>query len=233
MNFQILKKIVFLIKSKTPINIILKFFVSKIKDIFLKKQKKMYKRENQNFLQQKSVSVDYFSSNCFYFFNILKKMKFFNYLEIGSFEGNSSMFIARTFSDSKVFCIDNWEGTEEYYGVDFKNIEKNFDKNTKNFTNIFKIKKTSDRFFFDNNLKFEVIYIDGYHKGNQVYKDINNSWKALVPGGLIILDDYIWKFFTKIEDNPCYAINSFLKTIKGKYKVLLVSNSQIFIQKMS
>ena len=79
---------------------------------------------------------------------------------------------------------------------------------------------------------FDAIYIDGYHHGAQVYKDCINSWKFLKNDGLLICDDYIWRFYSNLRDNPCYAINVFLSEIVGTYKLEKVSNSQIFIKKI-
>ena len=121
--------------------------------------------------------------------------------------------------------------SEEEFDKVFERIEENFDKNTSEFKNIMKLKTLSDDFFKDNKIKFDAIYIDGYHKGSQVFKDFKNSWQTLNVGGILIFDDYIWKFFSKIEDNPCYAINKYLNEISKNIKVLKVSNSQLFIQK--
>ena len=229
---MLLKKIKFLVKSKAPLEVILVFFIEKIKSVLIKNRKKKFKKENQNFLKEKKITSDYFSSNSFYFFDTLKELKKINYLEIGAFEGNSSMFVARKFNLSQVYCVDNWEGIEEYYNLDFNKIEENFNENIKEFKNIIKLKKTSDDFFMDNKIKFDVIYIDGYHKASQVIKDFKNSWNCLLPNGILIFDDYIWQFFKNIEDNPCFAVNTFLKSIKNQYKILIVSNSQLFIKKI-
>lgn len=78
---------------------------------------------------------------------------------------------------------------------------------------------------------FDAIYVDGYHLGSQVYKDCLNSWNCINKGGFLICDDYIWNFYPDFKDNPCFAINNSLKTIKGSYKLKKVSNSQIFIKK--
>jgi hypothetical protein len=48
---------------------------------------------------------------------------------------------------------------------------------------------TSDNFFKENNEKFDVIFIDGLHESEQVYRDINNSINSLNDGGTIILHD--------------------------------------------
>ena len=228
----ILYKILFLIKSKASLNIILIFFKTKILNIFIKNKIKERKKENIVFLKNKNITTDYFSSHAYNFYEILKKFDKFNYLEIGSFEGNSAMFVARNFLNSNIYCIDSWKGDEEYYNLEFQRIEENFNKNTSEFKNIIKFKALSDDFFKNNNIKFDAIYIDGYHKGSQVFKDFQNSWKILNVGGILIFDDYIWKFFSKIEENPCYAINKYLNEIGKNTKVLKVSNSQLFVQKI-
>ena len=228
---MIFNKILFLIRSKASFNIILIFFKTKIINIFIKKKIKESKKENAMFLKKKNITTDYFSSHAYNFYEILKKFNKFNYLEIGSFEGNSAMFVARNFINSKIYCIDSWQGDEEYYDLEFERIEENFDKNTSEFKNIMKLKTLSDDFFTNNKIKFDAIYIDGYHKGSQVFKDFKNSWQTLNVGGILIFDDYIWKFFSKIEDNPCYAINKYFNEISKNIKVLKVSNSQLFIQK--
>jgi hypothetical protein len=80
---------------------------------------------------------------------------------------------------------------------------------------------------------FDTIYIDGYHHGSQVYKDCKNAWKFLKIQGYLICDDYIWDFYKITQDNPCYAINRFLLEMKGRFKIAKVSNSQIYIKKIS
>mgnify|MGYP006142130499 CR=1 FL=1 len=228
----ILKKLLFLYYSNASKYIYLNFILTKFKNIFLKKKIKLKKNQHINFLGKKKITHDYFSSHAYNFSDIFNQFKFCKYLEIGSFEGNSAMFVAKNFPDSKIHCIDNWIGTNEYQkDLEFSNVEKNFNLNMSEFDNYTKYKLTSDEFFRINQNHFNVIYIDGYHKADQVLKDFINSWSVLHVKGIIIFDDYIWKFFDKIEDNPCYAINKYLKEIKKNLKILKVSNSQLFIQK--
>jgi predicted O-methyltransferase YrrM len=230
---DIIKKLIFLYQSRANKFIHLNFVITKLKNIFLKKYIKYKKKNHVDFLKKKYITHDYFSSHAYNFFNILNKFNSFEYLEIGSFEGNSAMFVAKNFPNSNICCVDNWVGTEEYENINFSSVEYNFDNNMSEFNNYKKFKLLSDEFFKNNQHKFDVIYIDGYHKGSQVLKDFMNSWKILNQGGVIIFDDYIWKFFDKIQDNPCYAINEYLEKIKNDVKILKVSNSQLFIQKIN
>ncbi len=230
---NIIKKFFFLYKSKANKLIYLSFIITKLKNIFLKRRIKLNKRIHINFLTRKNITHDYFSSHTFNFLSILSKFNNFRYLEIGSFEGNSAMFVAKNFPNSDIYCVDNWSGTEEYKNLKFSTVESNFDKNMFEFDNYKKFKISSDDFFKNNTISFDVIYIDGYHKGSQVFKDFINSWKILNNNGVIIFDDYIWQFFDKIENNPCYSINKYLNKINKDAKILKVSNSQLFIQKRS
>ena len=228
-----LKKIFFLIQSSTSISVIIKFIVCKFLRIFSKSKIKKEKKYYKSLLKDLITSSDFFSNNVYYFFKYIKSYEKFNYLEIGSYEGCSAIYLANRFKESKIFCVDIWERVKEEYNesIDFNYIEKNFDINSRNYHNIYKIKKYSDNFFLENNQTFDVIYVDGHHLAEQVYKDAVNSWNVLNKKGLIIFDDYIWKNYDDIAKNPCYAINKFLKERSDTLDVLEVTNSQIFIKK--
>jgi cephalosporin hydroxylase len=226
-------KLSFLYKSESPSIVIYIFLISKIKNIFIKSKIKKEKTKHKIILSKKIISNDYFSSNAFYFYNLLKKLpKNFKYLEIGSYEGNSALYVSTNFPHSNVTCVDLWEGVEEYKGKDFSIIEKNFDLNLKGLSNINKIKSTSDNFFNRNKIMYDFVYIDGNHKFDYVLRDCENAWRFLSKGGFLVCDDYIWNYYKDLLDNPCYAINSFIKKKNAEIKVLSVTNSQIFIKKI-
>ena len=48
---------------------------------------------------------------------------------------------------------------------------------------------TSDEFFARNKKKFDIVFIDGLHLHDQVWRDITNSLKFLNKNGMIILHD--------------------------------------------
>jgi predicted O-methyltransferase YrrM len=98
--------------------------------------------------------------------------------------------------------------------------------------NVNKIKSTSDNFFVQNKNMYDFIYLDGNHKFDYVIKDCENAWKFLNIGGFLVCDDYIWNYYRDIKQNPCFAVNKFLEKNK-QAKILLVSNSQIFLQKLN
>ena len=228
-------RILFLKKCNAPLAVYYIYFLTKLRNFFFKRKIKYEKRKHKDFLKNKIISIDFFSPHAFNFLTILKKFKRqFNYLEIGSYEGNSALFVANNFPNSHISCVDTWVKTDEYdKKINFNIIEKNFNNNISNHKNIKKSKNTSDDFFKKNNTNYDVIYIDGHHLGSQVYKDIKNSWSCLSKYGYLICDDYIWNIESKnIQSTPCYAINKFLKEIKNNYRVICVSNSQIYIKKV-
>ena len=227
-----ISKLIFLAKNNSSIVIYINFLSYKIISIFYKSKIKYFKKVNKQILKNKKISNDYFSMNAFNFYKSIFNLKStFHYLEIGSYEGNSAMFVARNFPKAYVNCVDNWHSTEDYHGQDFKIVEDNFDYNVSDFKNIKKFKINSDEFFKKNSQKFDVIYVDGYHRNDQVYKDCKNSWKFLNNNGVMICDDYFWNFYEKTENNPCFGINKFLNEIKNNFKILKVSNTQIYIKK--
>ena len=108
-------------------------------------------------------------------------------------------------------------------------------KNINEFSNIVEtFKGTSDSFFLNHKEKYDVIYIDGSHEADQVYKDIKNSWKILNINGVLICDDYFYGNIYKNPDNvPSIAINKFVNELleNNSVGILCVNNSQIFLKK--
>jgi len=51
------------------------------------------------------------------------------------------------------------------------------------------LRMTSDEFFAQNTEKFELIFIDGLHHHDQVFKDITNALLCVEPHGFILMHD--------------------------------------------
>lgn len=222
----------FFLKNKSPKIVIFLYLYNKLINIFFKNKKKIFKKKHKNYLLNKKITNDYFSMHAFNFFKCLSNFnKNFEYLEIGAYEGNSAIFVAKNFKNCNIFCVDTWQGSEEHSRHDFGKIESNFNYNIKEFNNIYKIKSTSDNFFYNNSNNFDCIYVDGNHHSDQVYLDCQNAWAVLNKNGYLICDDYTWNYYKNIKQNPCFGINNFLKSINN-FKYYMVSNSQIFIKKI-
>ena len=48
---------------------------------------------------------------------------------------------------------------------------------------------TSDEFFLQNKIEYDLIFIDGLHEHKQVKRDIENALDILTPGGVVVVHD--------------------------------------------
>ena len=90
---------------------------------------------------------------------------------------------------------------------------------------------TSDEFFAVNKDKFDIVFIDGLHEHNQVYKDIQNSLKFLNPNGVIILHDCMPKNEKmQLWDNKSHQFEEWTgDTWKAYYKALNEINYKVYV----
>lgn len=200
------------------------------------------KKERENFLKYIKkkdffFTQDWFSKHVFYWnyifdHNLKNKPK--KILEIGCFEGMSAVFFLKKFKKSKLHIVDTFQGSKEQVGIkDFSSLKKIFLNNTKKNKKRIKIfTMTSKKFLLqDNNCKYDLIYIDGSHFYKDVYFDGKYCLKLLNKGGLLVFDDYFWKFYDG-KKNPINAINKFYNNHKDNIKLIGIT-SQIFFKKIN
>tara|TARA_B100000965_G_C19388600_1_gene667920 strand:- start:142 stop:858 length:717 start_codon:yes stop_codon:yes gene_type:complete len=183
-----------------------------------------------------------FSNKWFYqnisYINFLlkdKKKNINKILEIGSYEGQSAFFFLKYFVGAQITCVDIWQNqVHNYKNIEFKNIEKNFDENLDKYQErIIKFKGSSKNFFKKNsNKNFDLIFVDGSHYKYHVYQDAINSFKNLKINGYILFDDYLFKYKSKKNSHPLFAINKFLIKYKKKIKIIAIYR-QVLIKKIS
>jgi adenylate kinase family enzyme len=186
--------------------------------------------------KERNFTKDWFSRNIYFWLTLFKKnnllKKKIKILEIGTYEGFSAVFILSIIKNSHLTIVDTFKGGPEQKGVSsFSNLKKKFNNNIKKYKKrTFVYEGSSDSFFQINKNKFDFIYIDGAHDYKSVLKDSFNSFKCLRQNGLLIFDDYFWRFY---EDgkNPISAINYFLKKNKGKFKIEFLT-TQLAIKKI-
>jgi predicted O-methyltransferase YrrM len=233
-NFKILFKLFFSSMSKI---IILSYIYTKIKIFFYRKfyfDDRLF-NENSSFKKYK-ITKSWYKNNIIYWLFLIRKYKLFNkkmmILEIGSYEGASAVFFLKKLKNiTKIYCVDTWSN-KYHYGLTTKNIqyskiEERFDFNTSFFYNkIKKFKKTSDIFFKNLSFseKFDLIYVDGSHKFENVLRDSMNALKNCKKNGFIIFDDFL-------RPEPLKAISFFLNKNFQNIKIILVYN-QIIIRKV-
>ena len=157
-------------------------------------------------------------------FQFLDKTKENKILEIGCFEGLSSVFFADNFLDninSTLTCVDPFLTINNNDHKQFlqNNEEMNFDFNISNCKNVDKItihKITSDIFFEKNNQTYNFIYIDGCHEPDFIKRDMENSFNILEKNGIMWMDDYGGGDGIQIKN----AMNTFLEKYNGQYQLI-------------
>jgi len=98
--------------------------------------------------------------------NLIKDLNYSSYLELGVASGESWNQIE---CDKKVGVDNNPD--VKIPGVVLSTTDQYFD------------------FFIDEDIKYDLIYIDAYHEKNQVKKDFYNSWNHLNSNGIIVMHD--------------------------------------------
>lgn len=156
-------------------------------------------------------------------------------LEIGCFEGLSSVFFADNLldhPDSTLTCVDPFMNIDNNDHTEFlmNNEEKNFDYNISNckHTNKITVKKiTSDDFFKVNTNMYNIIYIDGCHECDFITRDMENAFRVLNPGGIMWMDDYHGGDGIQIRN----TMNHFLFKYEGQYEIIHIGY-QLAIKKL-
>lgn len=145
----------------------------------------------------------------------------YNILEIGCFEGLSSVFFSDNLldhPDSTLICVDPFLtiDTNDHQHLLNNVVENNFDNNIKisKHANKIEVKKiTSDEFFKSNSKTFNFIYIDGCHQCDFITRDMENSFKVLQQHGVMWMDDYGGGDGINIKT----TMDNFLEKYKGQY----------------
>jgi predicted O-methyltransferase YrrM len=161
-------------------------------------------------------------------------------LEIGSFEGRSAVFFLKYLPRSTIVCIDTFAGTaEEDYVYKFLKqqmsaAESRFERNVAPFAaRVEKIKSRSapalDALIAEGR-RFDLAYIDGGHRYDDVMTDSVAVWTMLEPAGIVIWDDYEWAPEFQPEERPKPAIDDFLQAREGTYR-LLAKGYQIIVER--
>jgi predicted O-methyltransferase YrrM len=170
-----------------------------------------------------------------YLGSVLDKSAENKMLEIGCFEGLSSVFFADNFLDntySRLTCVDPFLTINNNDHSDFlgDKQELNFDFNISICKNSHKItihKITSDEFFKNNVSTYNFIYIDGCHEPEFIMRDMENSFRVLEQKGIMWMDDYMGGDGFKIRN----TMNTFLDKYKGQYDIIHVGY-QLAIRKI-
>jgi len=151
------------------------------------------------------------------------------FLEVGSFEGRSTVWMLEnilTHPSSKILCVDTFGGSMEHerMSIDTTTIEDTFWHNirlTKAEEKVQVIKGTSQvvlRTLPFNT--FDLAYIDGSHVATDVLSDAVLTLPLMKHGGIMVFDDYYWDDEPDPLNRPKMAIDAFLRVNKGLYETI-------------
>ena len=146
-------------------------------------------------------------------------------LEIGAYEGRSTVFLATFFPNAKIDTVDTFAGSDEHkLMAAASRTEAVFDRNTAAFKA--RIKKHKG-YSYDQlprlraaGSQFDVAFVDGSHFSDDIYVDTFYAWAMLKPGGVLIWDDYLWSEYANPLGDPRAAIDRFLDVHPGEFEPL-------------
>lgn len=160
-----------------------------------------------------------------------------NFLQLGVFTGDASVWLCENVLTSNVGCnlydVDTWQGSQEkdHESIDFDDVYDTYRKKTSHLRILKSTQTTTDFLKKDLKVKYDFIYVDADHTTVGVILDGELSWPLLKSGGIMAFDDYTWHHHTGDPRlAPQVGIDLFLHRHMGEYE-LLAKNSQVWIKK--
>jgi predicted O-methyltransferase YrrM len=174
-------------------------------------------------------------------------------LEIGSFEGKSTVWFLDNILQNKnstITCVDPWMNysqDQDSLNSYFKE-ENEWDLNERKTKEIFlhNIVESGDsgkviirQGFSDKVLPsliteqktYDIIFIDGNHTAPYVMMDSVMSWPLLKKGGIMIFDDYAWGLYKPTTLRPKESVDYFMLSFSD-YIEEIYCNDQRVIKKI-
>jgi hypothetical protein len=190
-------------------------------------------------------SMDWFTHNIpiwhrFFTDNNLYNKPSLKCLEIGSFEGRSTVYLldhVLTDPESSIDVIDTFDGSaheEGMKGLNLNNLLDCFKYNTRHHSrkvNILQGPSNKVLPTLDLVETYDIIYIDGSHRAQDVLFDAVLCHRLLKQYGLLIFDDYLWEGNTQKYHRPKIAIDAFISTHENLYEILW-SDYQVICKKL-
>ncbi len=198
--------------------------------------------QKQHFLD----AIDYFNNS----YGKFKTNGPIKVLEIGTYTGISLINIVKLIPNSIGVGLDMWSNYDEnepleqgnniayLKNLDELGVEASFYKNVKAEgleERITGIKGDSYNVLFSmmkEKSEFDFIYVDGSHLLLDCYSDMILSWRLLAKGGMLAIDDYLYKADDLQQvDSPFEGVNQFLK--KHQYDSKIIHKGyRVFLQKI-
>lgn len=135
-------------------------------------------------------------------------------LEIGSFEGRSTVWFLESFPNAQMVCVDTFLGSPEHVeaNMELSTLFERFSENTKAFQDRLEVRRghSSKMLYGLEPESFDVIYVDGSHTEADTLMDLVLSYGLLSPGGVILVDDYNQPAFPGVRK----AVDTFISVYK-------------------
>ena len=155
-----------------------------------------------------------------------------HFLEIGSFEGRSAIWIAENMmiEGDILRCIDTWEGGEEHVNGEMGGAEERFRHNLTVAAE--KLPRRRIIATPGNSVErlagmygshaYDFIYIDGSHIAKDVLTDACMAWPLLKTGGVMVFDDYLWGNPRDVLHRPKVAVDAFTTLFAEELEIIHV-----------
>ncbi len=162
-----------------------------------------------------------------------------NILELGSFEGLSASFLLWRLPEARVTCVDTFAGSPEHLALDLdrSRLEDTFDHNV-GLVDAARVRKLSGKSadvlleLRHGGERFDFIYVDASHLALDVIVDAALAWALLVPGGVLVFDDYGWR--SPLGEDPLLlpgpAVDAFLGLV-GRHCEVVAKGAQAIVRK--
>ena len=160
--------------------------------------------------------------------------------EIGVWMGNTSINFAKK-NPAELHLVDSWSiepykestehgsyenylkrysnvcggSTEEQFQAKYDQVYESVVNKFKGMPNVYIHRMSSDKWFDqrkDNSLDW--IYVDGDHSYEGCLRDLENAFRVVKSGGLILGDDYQWPFQKHGKDGVTAAVKYFVNKNK-------------------
>lgn len=148
-------------------------------------------------------------------------------LEIGSQEGRSARWLLEnvlTGPGASIDCVDTFTGSAENttMNLEYAGIRERFEANVLSAwpERVRLHVGPSARMVRALTGPYDLVYVDGSHAAADVIADAVLAWPLVVPGGLVIFDDYAWDWFARPELNPRIAVEAFLACHAGWFELV-------------
>lgn len=170
-----------------------------------------------------------------------------SFLEIGSWEGRATVWIAENMAadqDAMITCVDTWQGGEEHdrnemggvfarFSANMSALADNRKERGKNIL-VRAMRTTSSQGLAElihEERSFDFVYIDGSHIAKDVLTDACMAWAMLKKGGVMVFDDYMWAGSPLLLHRPKPAVDAFT-SIFGQDLYVLHNGYQVAVQRV-